>query len=120
MRYPLGDWLHNKISSRQEYKEKMAIYRDKQSQYVAKRLFEILDLKSLKSISQIMCKILFPAWEQMGNVIYIAKSLESAKNKSLHTIFEKQGRTNIQFCPTSFHFKEAAIKVFQAIDYRKT
>ena len=41
MRYPLGDWLHNKISSRQEYKEKMAIYRDKQSQYVAKRLFEI-------------------------------------------------------------------------------
>lgn len=47
----------------------------------------------------------------MGNVIYIAKSLENAKNKSLHTIFEKQGRTNIQFCPTSFHFKEAAIKV---------
>ena len=47
----------------------------------------------------------------MGNVVYIAKSLESAKNKSLHTIFEKQGRTNIQFCPTSFHFKEAAIKV---------
>lgn len=41
MRYPLGDWLHNKISSRQEYKEKMTIYRDKQSQYVAKRLFEI-------------------------------------------------------------------------------
>lgn len=40
MNYPLGDWLHNKIS-RQEYKEKMAIYRDKQSQYVAKRLFEI-------------------------------------------------------------------------------
>lgn len=40
MTYPLGDWLHNKIS-RQEYKEKMAIYRDKQSQYVAKRLFEI-------------------------------------------------------------------------------
>lgn len=40
MRYPLGDWLHNKIS-RQEYKEKMAIYRDKQSQYVAKRLFGI-------------------------------------------------------------------------------
>lgn len=40
MKYPLGDWLHNKIS-RQEYKEKMAIYRDKQSQYVAKRLFEI-------------------------------------------------------------------------------
>lgn len=47
----------------------------------------------------------------MGNVIYIAKSLENAKNKNLHTIFEKQGRTNIQFCPTSFHFKEAAIKV---------
>ena len=40
MNYPLGDWLHNKIS-RQEYKEKMAIYRDKQSQYVAKRLFKI-------------------------------------------------------------------------------
>lgn len=37
MTYPLGDWLHNKIS-RQEYKEKMAIYRDKQAQYVAKRL----------------------------------------------------------------------------------
>ena len=38
-------------------------------------------------------------------------------------IFENQGRTNIQFCPTSFHFKEAAIKsgkAFQAIDYRKT
>lgn len=70
-----------------------------------------MDLKSLKSISQIMCKILFPAWEQMDNAIYIARSLENADNKSLHTIFEKQGRTNIQFCPTSFHFKEAAIKV---------
>lgn len=33
-------WLHNKIS-RQEHKEKMTIYRNKQSQYVAKRLFEI-------------------------------------------------------------------------------
>lgn len=47
----------------------------------------------------------------MDNAIYVARSLENAKNKSLHTIFEKQGRTNIQFCPTSFHFKEAAIKV---------
>lgn len=61
-----------------------------------------MDLKQLKSINQIMCKILFPAWEQTDNVIYIARSLESADNKSLHTIFENQGRTNIQFCPTQF------------------
>lgn len=88
MTYPLGDWLHNKIS-RQEYKEKMAIYRDKQAQYVAKRLFEIYGFEIAQKYSQIMCKILFPAWEQMDNAIYIARSLENADNKSLHTIFEK-------------------------------
>lgn len=32
-----------------------------------------MDLKSLKSISQNMCKILFPAWEQMDNAIYVAR-----------------------------------------------
>lgn len=108
MRYPLGDWLHNKISSRQEYKEKMAIYRDKQSQYVAKRLFEIYGFEIAQKYKPNYVQDFIPC---MGNVIYIAKSLENAKNKSLHTIFEKQGRTNIQFYPTSFHFKEAAIKV---------
>ncbi len=51
MTYPLGDWLHNKIS-RQEYKEKMAIYRDKQAQYVAKRLFEIYGFEIAQKYKQ--------------------------------------------------------------------
>lgn len=110
MNYPLGDWLHNKIS-RQEYKEKWLFIEINRLNMQLKDSLKSMDLKSLKSISQIMCKILFPAWEQMDNAIYVARSLENADNKSLHTIFEKQGRTNIQFCPTSFHFKEAAIKV---------
>lgn len=38
--------------------------------------------------------------DDIDNVIYIARSLKNADNKSLHTIFENQDRTNIQFCPT--------------------
>ena len=98
MRYPLGDWLHNRIS-RQEYKEKMAIYRDKQSQFVAKRLFEIYGFEIAQKYKPDYVQDFIPC---MGNVIYIARSLESADSKSLHTIFENQGRTNIQFCPMQF------------------
>ena len=38
--------------SRQEYKEKMAIYRDKQAQYVAKRLFEIYGFEIAQKYKQ--------------------------------------------------------------------
>ena len=65
-----------------EYKEKMAIYRDKQSQYVAKRLFEIYGFEIAQKYKPNYVQDFIPC---MGNV----RSLESAKNKSLHTIFEK-------------------------------